>query len=309
MYDTGESVVNAITALVIAEPAAAAEAEEAVELAHGKTIARIGWNDVADLGPQSHRPILMVEAAGVPTATLAAALPRIAETVTLLELHAIVALDETQIDQVAAELLGERIQLLCTPTIAERVAALAVAAEMAGRVVLHDRFSEGEAARLAKLNEEVARIAEVLARLSRRDEDRTPFGSVADRRPTFDVGPIVDPEPVDPQVIRQAIRARRLRDKHFGAGLFEDPAWDMLLDLFAAHLERAEVSVSSLCIAAAVAPTTALRWIGRMTDAGLFERQPDPFDRRRAFMALSKTALEQMRAYVSAMRAQGLPIA
>ena len=59
----------------------------------------------------------------------------------------------------------------------------------------------------------------------------------------------------------------------------------MLLDLYAAELEGAQVSVSSLCIAAAVAPTTALRWIGRMTEAGLFVRQPDPFDRRRAFLA------------------------
>ncbi len=297
-------------AFVIAEPAMSAEAEQAIGLVDGRALARIAWSDVDDdFGPRSHRPVVMVETVGVAPATLAAALPRIARAVARLELHAIVALDETQIDQVAAELLGERVQLLCTPTIADRVAALALAAEMSGRTALPDRLSEGEAARLAKLNEEVARIAEMLARLSRGDENDMRAGSVADRRPTFDAGPAVGVEPIDPQTIRQAIRARRSRDKHFGAGLFEDPAWDMLLDLFAAHLERAEVSVSSLCIAAAVAPTTALRWIGRMTDAGLFERQPDPFDRRRAFMALSKTALEAMRAYVSTMRAQGLPIA
>ena len=43
----------------------------------------------------------------------------------------------------------------------------------------------------------------------------------------------------------------------------------VLLDLFAAELEGNRVSVSSLCIAAGVAPTTALRWIARMTDMGL----------------------------------------
>lgn len=69
----------------------------------------------------------------------------------------------------------------------------------------------------------------------------------------------------------------------------------MLLDLYAAHLEGTQVSVSSLCIAAAVAPTTALRWIGKMTEAGLFTRQPDPVDRRRAFMVLTERALEGMR--------------
>nr|WP_277924321.1 winged helix DNA-binding protein [Sphingomonas sp. CROZ-RG-20F-R02-07] len=71
----------------------------------------------------------------------------------------------------------------------------------------------------------------------------------------------------------------------------------MLLDLFAAELERAKVSVSSLCIAAAVAPTTALRWIARLTEAGLFERRPDPADRRRAFMALTPRASDGMRRY------------
>ncbi len=116
-------------------------------------------------------------------------------------------------------------------------------------------------------------------------------------------------EAVDAATVRQALRARRLRDSFFHAGLFEDPAWDMLLDLFAAELEHSRVSVSSLCIAAAVAPTTALRWISKMTEAELFVRQPDPQDRRRAFMALSPRASQAMRSYVAAARRAQLAIA
>jgi DNA-binding MarR family transcriptional regulator len=108
--------------------------------------------------------------------------------------------------------------------------------------------------------------------------------------------------------VRDVIRARRLRDRFFGGGLFEDPAWDMLLDLFAAGLERSQVSVSSLCIAAAVAPTTALRWIGRLTAAGLLDRAADPADRRRAFVTLSPRADVAMRSYVAAGRAARLPL-
>ncbi len=115
--------------------------------------------------------------------------------------------------------------------------------------------------------------------------------------------------PVTATEIRQTIRGRRLRDQFFGHGLFEDPAWDMLLDLSAADLERARVSVSSLCIAAAVAPTTALRWISRMTEAGLFEREPDPFDRRRAFMRLSAKARDGMHEYWRAAKRAGTMIA
>src|SRR3546814_5849017 len=55
--------------------------------------------------------------------------------------------------------------------------------------------------------------------------------------------------------VRALIRARRMRDQFFRSELFADPAWDMLLDLMAARLEHKRVSVSSLCIAAAVPVT------------------------------------------------------
>ncbi|KAK0360107.1 hypothetical protein LTR94_028604, partial [Friedmanniomyces endolithicus] len=87
-----------------------------------------------------------------------------------------------------------------------------------------------------------------------------------------------------------------------------DPAWDMLLDLFAAALEGTQVSVSSLCIAAAVAPTTALRWIGKLTAADLLHRHPDPQDRRRAFVSLSPAARDAMYRYVAALADAKLPL-
>src|SRR3546814_15893799 len=75
--------------------------------------------------------------------------------------------------------------------------------------------------------------------------------------------------------VRALIRARRMRDQFFRSELFADPAWDMLLDLMAARLEHKRVSVSSLCIAAAVPVTTALRWIKSLTDEGRFVRRAD----------------------------------
>src|SRR5690606_9764038 len=76
-------------------------------------------------------------------------------------------------------------------------------------------------------------------------------------------------EHVTAQQVRDLLRARRLRDEFLPGDLFADPAWDMLLDLFAARLEQERVSVSSLCIASAVPPTTALRWIRTLTEKGL----------------------------------------
>jgi len=93
------------------------------------------------------------------------------------------------------------------------------------------------------------------------------------------------------------IRARRLRDRFFDSDLFADPAWDMLLDLLQAEIVQLRVPVSSLCIAAAVPATTALRWLKTMTDKGIFVRRADPHDGRRVFVELSRNASSAMRRY------------
>ncbi|MEL7689228.1 MarR family transcriptional regulator [Citromicrobium bathyomarinum] len=104
-----------------------------------------------------------------------------------------------------------------------------------------------------------------------------------------------------PQRVRATIRKRQLRARFLDAELFADPAWDILLDLTAARAEGRRVSVTSLCIASGVPPTTALRWIGQMTRQGLLVREEDRVDRRRAFVALSETALDAMARYFEAV--------
>ena len=108
--------------------------------------------------------------------------------------------------------------------------------------------------------------------------------------------------PVSARQIRDLIKARRLREQYFDAELFADPAWDMLLDLMAARLEDVRVSVSSLCIAASVPPTTALRWIKTMTDEKIFERRADEKDGRRIFIELSDEATAGMIGFFSMIR-------
>jgi len=101
----------------------------------------------------------------------------------------------------------------------------------------------------------------------------------------------------DPRLVRKIIQQRQLRARFFDGDLFADPAWDMLLDLTAARVEHVRVSVTSLCIASGVPPTTALRWISQMSEAGLFERVEDETDRRRAFIQLTDRAVEAMARY------------
>src|SRR5690606_31571439 len=141
---------------------------------------------------------------------------------------------------------------------------------------------------------EVGRIAGILASLSDEDE-------AAGRRRAL-VAQEEDEAGIDPTQIRAIIRARRLRDQFFRSDLFADPAWDMLLDLMAARIEKSRVAVSSLCIAAAVPATTALRWIKLLTDRGLFLRSADPQDGRRVYIELSDEAARGVAAYLRAVQ-------
>jgi hypothetical protein len=309
MTDRSLGLRETFDTVLVADPAARTAIEEAIVMAGGRVVDRLDWHDLGTLDRRMGvAPVLAVQAEGVADALIEAGLPRIAAVALRLAPEIVVTLDRRQIDPVAAALMGPTVQLLCDEGTARRVAALAVAG-LTVRTGLHDRVGEAEDDGLRRLKDEIGRIAELLARLADRGERRPTEdeGNVADRWMSFGFEPPA--AAVDPQWVRQAIRARRLRDNFFGEGLFEDPGWDMLLDLYAAQLEGQRVSVSSLCIAAAVAPTTALRWIARMTEAGLFQRQPDPSDRRRAFMALSSRALAGMDAYMAAVRRAGLSIA
>lgn len=89
-------------------------------------------------------------------------------------------------------------------------------------------------------------------------------------------------------------RARRARARCFPdhADLFGEPAWDVLLDLYIAGERGEQVSVSSVGVAADVPSTTALRWIGMLTERGLIERSADGRDGRRKFLALTAAGKE-----------------
>jgi hypothetical protein len=158
--------------------------------------------------------------------------------------------------------------------------------------VLNDITSDAaNGRRLRELSDEVGRIARLLASLSA-GADAAPNAMVESRGTGNRL-----------QIARAEIRVRRLRDQFFDPALFADPAWDMLLDLAAAALERRRVAVSSLCIAAAVPATTALRWIAQMTEQGLLARYPDPDDGRRVFIRLTESARDGMNRYLDACAA------
>lgn len=84
---------------------------------------------------------------------------------------------------------------------------------------------------------------------------------------------------------RLLLRARQKRDAIFGADLFEDPAWNIMLDLYSSTLHGRKVTVSDLCVASGSPATTALRRLTMLAGLGLIERKPDETDRRRILVA------------------------
>lgn len=164
----------------------------------------------------------------------------------------------------------------------------------------HDRKPGGP--QMDPSDSEVLRqVHEMLARMTERSSAVSAFNfdspvDVAARATSPDVRrtqPALPPA----RFIRSLIRERELRTKFLPSELFAEPAWDILLDLSAAHMENRSVSITSLCIASKVPPTTALRWIGQMAEVGILVRTNDPLDGRRAFIELSDLALQGMARY------------
>ncbi|KNH02756.1 hypothetical protein J121_1167 [Qipengyuania citrea LAMA 915] len=198
-------------------------------------------------------------------------------------------------------------QILVDPGRAERIIAIGRVLARVPNLRLRE-MGEEDRLMLLRLTEQVGRIAERLEKLSpgqREGGGAFRFESPAqawraqgeDQRSAREEEQ--RPRLPEAAVLRRIIKARQARMRHFDADLFADPAWDILLDLAAARAERQQVSVTSLCIAAGVPATTALRWIGQMVDADLLVRVSDPHDRRRAYIALSDNTADALARYFS----------
>jgi hypothetical protein len=109
------------------------------------------------------------------------------------------------------------------------------------------------------LNKKIDRIAQSLANSSL----RTP--SNADARLEY----------VPEGVASAAIRAWKSRGEYLPSGLFSDPAWGMLLELFHAELECRRISLAALCKASAVSRLSAIRWLEALENRDLVIRLAD----------------------------------
>ncbi len=201
---------------------------------------------------------------------------------------AVVSLTAPLLDCVVAHVEEQGVELIVDADDAARATALGLARAWHRRPLqVSDAGRDRSAERLRQLGDEVSRIAATLARLSSTSPAAAPGGLI----------PRPDLPELSVSEIRRVIQARRLRARYFPEDLFADPAWDMMLDLLQAEIAQLRVAVSSLCIAASVPSTTALRWLKTLVGQGLFLRRSDPHDGRRVFVELAPETSRSLRQY------------
>lgn len=100
------------------------------------------------------------------------------------------------------------------------------------------------------------------------------------------------------RLIEFVSHSRKVRDKIFPAHMFEDPVWDMILELARNGRNSSGIAVSSLCLSTKTSTTTALRRIALMHKEGLIERSADHDDARRVFISLTEKGWNQVEAFV-----------
>jgi hypothetical protein len=265
---------------------------------------------VAALFDGEARPIGEVVLVDCPRADapVLAALSRLDLRVKHSAAHLIVSTSIEALDDVFACCDQSDAQILVDPSRADRIIALGRALTRFSNLRLRE-LSEEDRVTLLRLIEQVGEIAQRLDqfgvghaaifgegkafRVESPGSDFAAQGGKGGKRLASGVSPTLP----DARTIRRIIRNRHARTRFFDGALFADPAWDILLDLTAARIESVRVSVTSLCIASGVPPTTALRWIGQMIQAGLLHRNEDDADRRRAFIALTDRAADMMARY------------
>ncbi|MEM9084340.1 MAG: MarR family transcriptional regulator [Pseudomonadota bacterium] len=271
----------------------------------GGAIADVLDGPVAGLGD-----VVMIDCAGSLEGGLdarnLAALARLDMRIARSGAQLIVSTSMDALDDVFGALDQSRAQILVQPTRGERIVAVGRVMANVANARLRE-MTEEDRLSLLHLSQQVEAIAHKLEGLSGSRHPAASHAATATpvselpslstgsaRSAFFSSGRHGLP---DSRLVRQIIAGRQARARFFDAQLFADPAWDMLLDLTAAHAENTRVSVTSLCIASGVPATTALRWLNQMVDSGVFMRVADKADRRRAFIELSEDSLDAMSRY------------
>lgn len=103
-----------------------------------------------------------------------------------------------------------------------------------------------------------------------------------------------------PELVERAKIERRKQAKRaqiFPADTLSEPAWDILVDLFAKRASGLQVSFASACLSANVPASAVLRSLCMLENEGLLFRRRDRKDRCCIWLDLTDLGMDRMCAY------------
>lgn len=100
------------------------------------------------------------------------------------------------------------------------------------------------------------------------------------------------------QRARRLLENRRKRVAIFGAQMFAEPAWEMLLLLYLSGRGRRQTQ-SNLCEMSGASRSTAIRWIEFLATRDLVRREEHPTDKRQNFVSLTEKGRHLFDLYLS----------
>lgn len=101
--------------------------------------------------------------------------------------------------------------------------------------------------------------------------------------------------------VQSALQQRARRLEYLRAELLAEPAWDILLELYAFELIHHRVTVPDLTDRINVPSTTSIRWMKVLETDDLIARTVDPDDPMQIWVALTPKGLGVMDGYFSGL--------
>jgi DNA-binding MarR family transcriptional regulator len=114
--------------------------------------------------------------------------------------------------------------------------------------------------------------------------------------------PDFSPAAVEAEVVEaayRALKAEQERAQLFGADMFPNPGWAILLHLFVSGAEGRHVNSAGLCAPAGVPETVALRHLAVLVAAKLVRRQPHHSSADSIYLALTPEGKKRLCDYFS----------
>lgn len=125
---------------------------------------------------------------------------------------------------------------------------------------------------------------------------------------TFPVTPKASLPRPDPDLAGLAsalLDTQAMRGHYFSSDLFADPAWAMVLFVYASQGRRAGLSLDSLRDSQLVGPATVtLRWILKLVDEGVFQLVGDGPQPGNTFVQTSSDALKNLEKWLRLFQAR-----